>query len=60
MEKICCRCRRNEREGQWVPVKDENEKKFSYGYCPNCYQETMAEIQMAFEYRLAQTSDLRI
>lgn len=60
MEKICCRCRRNEREGSWVRIKEENTKNFSYGFCPSCYQETMAEIKMAFEYRLVKAAAMRV
>ena len=60
MEKICCRCKRNEQEGRWVSVKDQEEKRFSYGYCPNCYQETMAEINMAFKYREQKTMEMQV
>lgn len=60
MEKICCRCRRNERDGQWVRIKVDDEKVFSYGFCPSCYQETLAEIKMAFEHRHAKPVELRV
>lgn len=60
MEKICCRCKKNEHDGQWVPVKDENRQNFSYGFCPTCYQETLAEIKMASQYRFRKTADLAV
>jgi hypothetical protein len=60
MEKICCRCKKNEREGRWIPVKDEDRQNFSYGFCPNCYQETLAEIKMASQYRFRKTAELAV
>lgn len=60
MEKLCCRCKKNEREGRWVPVEEIEEKIFSYVFCPNCYQETLAEIKMASEHRFQKTAELRV
>jgi hypothetical protein len=61
MEKVCCRCKRNERAGRWVPLKDEDGSTFSYGFCPNCYQETLAEIKMASsKYRCRKASEMAV
>jgi hypothetical protein len=60
MEKVCCRCMKNEKEGQWIPVEVVDNEKFSYGFCPKCYQETLAEIKMATEHRYRKAAELRV
>ncbi|RJX30616.1 MAG: hypothetical protein C4531_08810 [Desulfurivibrio sp.] len=47
MEKVCCRCKRNEQAGRWIPLQDTDTTLYSYGFCPSCYQQTLAEIKMA-------------
>ena len=47
MEKVCCRCKRSEQEGRWVHLEGEDTSMYSYGYCPHCYQKTLAEIKKA-------------
>ncbi|MBU4263763.1 MAG: hypothetical protein KKC76_18060 [Proteobacteria bacterium] len=61
MEKICCRCKRNEQAGRWVALKDADTSTYSYGFCPNCYQETLAEIKMASpKYRSRKTPEMTV
>lgn len=60
MEKVCCRCMKNEKEGKWVPVEEGDYKDFSYGFCPQCYQETLAEIKIATKHRYRKAAELRV
>ena len=61
MEKICCRCRRNEQAGRWVPLQEEDTSAYSYGFCPQCYQLTLAEIKMAASrYRYRKTPEMTV
>ena len=46
MVRMCCVCRRVERQGQWrslaLPVPDA---VVTHGYCPECFVEAMAMIE---------------
>lgn len=46
MLRMCCVCRRIERQGQWrslaLPVADA---VITHGYCPECFVEAMAMIE---------------
>ncbi len=60
MEKICCRCKKSEQEGRWVSDKKKEKKTLSYGFCPHCYEETMAELKMAAMYEFHGGAELRV
>ena len=45
MRCMCCLCQRIQEKRSWryVPVKDE--EQFTHGYCPECFQQVMRELQ---------------
>nr|WP_320010198.1 hypothetical protein [uncultured Desulfobulbus sp.] len=45
MRCMCCVCQRIQEKRAWryVPVKDE--EQFTHGYCPECFQQVMRELQ---------------
>lgn len=51
MEKVCCRCKRNQDGDRWIRQKISKRQDVSYGFCPNCYQATMVQIAKAYEFR---------
>ncbi|WP_319550514.1 hypothetical protein [Desulfogranum marinum] len=47
--KVCCLCNRVERNGIWrYSNRFVEGAVVSHGYCPQCFQETMAEIEKMF------------
>lgn len=60
MEKICCRCRRKERDGRWISMKSKGDEVFSYGFCPSCYRQAMAEIKRATALRRGQAAEMQL
>ncbi len=46
MRRICCVCQRIEQEGEWRSALFLSvDEMVTHGYCPECFDEAMAEIE---------------
>jgi len=47
MTTVCCVCQRTKSGKRWVKKqKAKDEGRTSHGYCPECYEATMARLQI--------------
>ena len=46
MTRMCCVCNKVEEGGEWRPLHMVTEdKRVTHGYCPECFAETMVQIE---------------
>ena len=47
MTRICCRCAQVEQGGRWLVVRTAlaSREPLTHGYCPNCYEAMLVEIE---------------
>jgi len=45
MRTVCCVCYKVKCEDGWVKQRKTRSDKYSHGYCPDCYRETMQRIE---------------
>jgi hypothetical protein len=45
MKTICCVCQKTKSQSGWVKQRLDCKSKMSHGYCPDCYQLTMQQVQ---------------
>jgi hypothetical protein len=50
MTRICCRCARVEQGGRWLVKRPARvgREPLTHGYCPDCYQAMLVEIETRF------------
>lgn len=54
MMRVCCVCHAVERDGAWEPVAPFPENELvTHGYCPECFDEAMAEMDGVAEALVA-------
>ena len=47
MTTVCCVCHRTKSGKGWIKRRQaKDEERLSHGYCPTCYQATMARFQL--------------
>jgi hypothetical protein len=46
MTRMCCVCHKVEQGGEWLPLHTlAEETRVTHGYCPQCFAETMVQIE---------------
>lgn len=45
MKTVCCVCQKTKSQSGWIKQRLECKSKMSHGYCPECYQLTMQQVQ---------------
>ncbi|MHB1184838.1 MAG: hypothetical protein ACYC4A_09105 [Desulfobulbia bacterium] len=48
MRTVCCVCRRVKCKGDWLEQMIESEVRVSHGFCPECFDKTMAQYSRAW------------
>ena len=48
MRTVCCVCRRVKCKGDWLEQMVEAEVRVSHGFCPECFDKTMAQFSLAW------------
>ncbi len=48
MRTVCCVCRRVQCKGDWLEQMLESEVLVSHGFCPECFDKTMAQFSLAW------------
>ncbi|MCX5865045.1 MAG: hypothetical protein NTW42_08255 [Deltaproteobacteria bacterium] len=48
MRTICCVCRRVKSKGDWLEEMIESEVRVSHGFCPECFDKTMAQFSLTW------------
>lgn len=43
MRTVCCVCRKVKCKGDWLEQMLESEVRVSHGFCPECFDKTMAQ-----------------
>lgn len=51
MRRMCCVCQKTQWEGDWRLLPIASDEPITHGYCPECYAEVMAELQMVVARR---------
>jgi len=56
MRTVCCVCRRVKCKGDWLEEMIASEIRVSHGFCPECFDKTMAQFSIAWSAeRVAQS-----
>ncbi|MGV1097781.1 hypothetical protein ACUUL3_00010 [Thiovibrio sp. JS02] len=48
MRTICCMCQKVKHKGDWLEEAVEDQVRLSHGFCPECYEKTMARVCLEF------------
>ena len=55
MTRMCCQCQRVEQEGYWQDrwSPDKGLEAVTHGYCPECYDKAMGEVDRYISGKIA-------
>ncbi|MHB1014453.1 MAG: hypothetical protein ACYC2W_04125 [Desulfurivibrionaceae bacterium] len=59
MRTICCVCRRVKCKGGWFEQMLASEVRVSHGFCPECFDKTMADFSRAWSSERAPQGSLK-